>query len=299
MLDNQPSRPASRVDTLRHRCLWARACVSYPRDVSTRWEVSSARTIDNWSCGRLNPSWFLRPRISWYRGKQDRFPINVLAVCHTEHCTEYRTEYRTEYSTRQREKNLIILSYYVRSISQRACCAQVACFTNRTNLVLVACVLCAHCHITRSNTRNGTHSIFSVSAILLVTRTVYSQCLPSYWSHAQYILSVYLPFGHTHSIFSVSAILFVCSLSGLWGQGEKAERAWRSSLCVSCNFPYTVMLPKALYNNNKKQSRYRVYLVPRVVRVLRLDYDPSSRLGSFCSHCCAPAGAPVATHSKG
>jgi hypothetical protein len=28
-------------------------------------------------------------------------------------------------------------------------------------------------------------SIFSVAAVLLVTRTVYSQSLPSYWSHAQ------------------------------------------------------------------------------------------------------------------
>jgi hypothetical protein len=42
-----------------------------------------------------------------------------------------------------------------------------------------------------------THSIFSVSANLLVTRTVYSQCLLTYWSHVQYILSVCDPIGHT------------------------------------------------------------------------------------------------------
>ena len=35
-----------------------------------------------------------------------------------------------------------------------------------------------------------------VSAIPLVTSTVYSQCLPSHWSLAQFILSVCHPIGH-------------------------------------------------------------------------------------------------------
>jgi hypothetical protein len=54
-----------------------------------------------------------------------------------------------------------------------------------------------------------THSIFSVSAILLVTRTVYSQCLPPYCSLVQYIISDWHPIGHTHSIFSVTGNLLV------------------------------------------------------------------------------------------
>jgi hypothetical protein len=41
------------------------------------------------------------------------------------------------------------------------------------------------------------------------TGTVYSQCPPSYWSHAQDIIRVCHPIGHTHGIFSGSAILLV------------------------------------------------------------------------------------------
>jgi hypothetical protein len=67
-----------------------------------------------------------------------------------------------------------------------------------------------------------THSRFSVAGILLVTHTVYSHSLASYWSHTQYILSRWHPIGHTHSIFSVAGILLVThtvnfqSLASYW-----------------------------------------------------------------------------------
>jgi len=50
-----------------------------------------------------------------------------------------------------------------------------------------------------------------VSDILLVISIEYSQCLTSYWSLLQYILSVWYPIGHIYSIFSVSDFLLLKS----------------------------------------------------------------------------------------
>jgi hypothetical protein len=66
------------------------------------------------------------------------------------------------------------------------------------------------------------HRIFSVSAILLVARIGYSQCLPFCWSPASNILSVCNPFGRTHRISQclpfcwshASSILSVCHSIG-------------------------------------------------------------------------------------
>jgi hypothetical protein len=51
--------------------------------------------------------------------------------------------------------------------------------------------------------------IVALNPLITYVYTVYSQCLPSYCSHVQYILSVCHPIVHTYSIFSVPAILLV------------------------------------------------------------------------------------------
>ena len=75
------------------------------------------------------------------------------------------------------------------------------------------------------------------SDILLATRTLYAQCLPSFWSHAQDELGdrdacekVCHPIGHTYSIFSVSAILLVTHTQDELGDRDACEGVCEDAL---------------------------------------------------------------------